>query len=125
MKEHASKQSILSYYYEDTKPNEILINGVPQACTDGYILDLTENINFITMRWKNKIKNCYKMFSDLSDIIDLDFSFDTSEVTKMVFMFCYLNKIKVLDLSNFYTSSVKQMYCMFECNSLLLLNKTF
>ena len=98
--------------YEDSKykPNKILINGIPQDYTDFYVNNLPGGPNIITMRWDNKLTSCFKMFYELNNIIDFNFSyFDTSQVENMYYMFCYLNSIKTLDLSNLNKSSVKDM----------------
>ena len=40
------------------------------------------------MKWNNKLTNCIRMFSELSNIIEIDLTiFDLSQITVMNFMF--------------------------------------
>ena len=111
-----------------TLPNEIIINGVLQEIIDNKIIYyLGEEINNITMKWNSNITNCNCMFSDLSNIISIDFSkFDTSLVTNMMYMFKKCTSLKSLDLTSFNTELVEDMCSMFfECTSLETLNLNF
>ena len=118
------RQQIVDKDYFDNKPNEILINGILQNYSDYYVYNLAQNINIITMRWDNKLTSCYNMFYNLNNIIDFNFSnFDTSEVKNMCCMFEKVKSLKSLDLSSFNTSSVENMEFMFNgCTSLVSLN---
>ena len=70
-------------------PNEIYINGIFYNTNNYYYVNNLENeINNITIRWNNTIQNCNHIFSDLNNVIYFDFSnFDSSEVTYMGCMF--------------------------------------
>ena len=105
------------------EPDEIYINGVPQdeVGKKVYNLNLIENI--ITLRWNNPVIDCYKMFSELSNITKIDFSeFDTSYVINMSRMFSGCIRLTSLDLSNFITSKVIVMNGMFQESGLISLN---
>ena len=109
-------------------PDEILINGKPIENIDNRtVYNLSEEINNVTMKWNSNITNCNCMFSDLSNIISIDFSkFDTSQVTSMIYMFYKCYSLKSLDLTNFKTELVEDMCSMFkECTSLEILNLNF
>ena len=69
-------------------PTEILVNDVPQEIIGKTVYNLSEGVNNVTMRWNYDLTNCNCMFSDLSNIISIDFfNFDTSKVTNMLYMF--------------------------------------
>ena len=72
------------------------------------------------MRRYSNITNYNCMFSDLSNIINIDFpKFDTSQVTNMLYMFNRCTKLELLDLTGFNTELVKVMNKMcFGCNKL-------
>ena len=109
-------------------PDEILINGKHVEIIDNRtVYNLSEEINNVTMKWNSNITNCNCMFSDLSNIISIDFSkFDTSQVTNMIYMFNKCNSLKSLDLTNFKIELVEDMCSMFkECTSLEILNLNF
>ena len=71
-----------------SKPDQIYVNGILLNYSDYYVYNLINDINNITIIWNNTIKDCNSMFYNLKNIINLDFSnFDTSEVTSMNCMF--------------------------------------
>ena len=72
-----------------------------------------------------KITNMGRMFSECSNLKDLEFGkiFDTSNVTNMSFMFSYCEQIKNLDISNFNVKKVNNICSMFRyCKNLETLN---
>ena len=59
----------------------------------------------IIMEWDNKLTSLYKMFLQLENIIEIDFSqFDSSIVTEMSQMFEGCSNVKKIDFTNFQTS---------------------
>ena len=66
--------------------------------------------------------SCYKIFYDCTTSFNLS-NFDTSKVTNMDCMFNRCESLTQLDLSNFDTSRVAEMYAMFwRCKALTKLN---
>jgi len=118
------QQKILSDKYQGLLPSEIYINGKFYTSYSKEVNGLKGSNNNITLKWNSLITNCVAMFSDLSNIIYIDFSkFDTSKVFSMFLMFGNCISLKSLDLSGFNTSLVTDMCSMFyECISLTSLN---
>ena len=139
----------LLYSSFNKNPSEVLVNGIEDdSCKK--TCKLQGDINNVTLIFENKIKSCYEMFRELSNIIEIDLSnFDFSEVTTMYCMFykCsnlekinfgkintssvtnmehsfqYCSKINSIDLSNFNTSKVTTMKSMFcGCSKLKYLD---
>ncbi len=123
-------QKILSdkYGFNPDYIDNIYVNNDPLEPPLEYIgktiYHLTEQINTITIIFKNQITNCEHMFDSLSNIIYIDLSnFNSSLVTLMNSMFCGCSGLKSLNLNNFITSEVVDMSSMFTgCNSLTSLN---
>ena len=111
--------NILFEYFED-KPDIVIINDNNEGIKNKMKYNLKSQNNIIIMKWNNSLKNCSKMFYQLSNIISFDFSnFDSSKVTNMEFMFCGCISLTSLDLSNFDTSKVNNMQGLFSgCESL-------
>jgi len=140
--------------YENYKfhPNETYVQGNPYIIDEkNRIMNLTNNENYITMKWNYKLTDCMHMFNGLLNIIEIDLTnFDLSEVTAMNLMFKNCNNLeyikfnntknelivtdlssmfehcislKILDLSNFDSSKVSIMMNTFSnCWSLTSLN---
>ena len=104
-------------------PNGAIINGV-SIILDKYKYEFDEESNKVELIWNKAIDNCYKMFDNCKDIIEIDLSsFDTSQVTNMDNMFSYCSALISIELSNFVTSKVEKMNNMFiGCSSLKSLN---
>ena len=104
-------------------PDRIVINNETKNFT-GIFVNLTQEINFIKLQWDNPPTNCRLMFDRVYSVINFDFSnFDTSHVTDMRCMFCDSNIITSLDITNFNTSLVTNMRSMFnKCTSLITLD---
>ncbi len=65
-------------------PYKILVNDEIQNTTDIIVYDLKKEINIVTLIWDHLFDDCYAMFENLNNIIQIDCSkFDTSEVTNM------------------------------------------
>ena len=118
------KQQILSNKYQDILPSEIYIDGIFHTSYSKEVNIQKKGEHNITLKWNSIITNCMAMFSDLSNIIKIDFSkFDTSYATTMFLMFGNCISLISLDLSSFNTSLVKDMCSMFyECISLTSIN---
>ena len=115
-----------SWLYPFRPPDVIYINGEMkyyEGESSSYY-DLNENENEIKLEWSNEIDNCNGMFLYCDDIKEIDLSnFNSSKVTQMYSMFEGCSSLISLDLSNFDTSKVTLMDKMFyNCNSLISLN---
>ena len=110
-----------SQYY----PNIVIINGIQQNnISSGY--NFNKTINYVQLIWNNTINDCYYMFFDCVNIIEMDLTyFNTSTVTDMTSMFRSCKSLTYLDLTHFDTSKVTNMHYMFyNCNSLTSLDLT-
>ena len=107
-------QNILSSYFSTNNyPDIIYINGKQNlTITNNYYFnDINNSVNLI---WNDSIDNCYYMFYDCSNIIEIDVShFDTSKVTNMGYMFFACLQLTSIDVSHFNTSQVTNMGSMF------------
>ena len=103
----------------------VYIDGEPKTVIGTNKIDVPENKNTISIRWSSQLTYCEKMFSHLSNIIEIDFSnFNTSQVTSMKCMFEYCTNLKKINFGNkFSTSKTDNMYYMFfDCTSLTSLD---
>ena len=114
-------EEYLPFEYE---PDQILVNGVVQEYTGKIVYNLTEEENYITMKWKEPIGNCNGMFYQLSNITYIDLpKFDSSRVTQTSFMLFSCLSLTSINFGNFNTSLVNNMACMFyNCISLVSLD---
>ena len=104
-------------------PNKIYINNIIQnEIKKSYYFNQTEN--FVELIWKHNNIDCPYMFRYCRDIIEINLTnFDTSQVQNMFNMFEGCTSLTSLDLSNFDTSNVKVMNSMFDnCTSLTSLD---
>ena len=104
-------------------PNEVHINGNKMSKVT-HTYNLNNKINDVKLVWNNKANDCCSMFCYCSDIIEIDFSnFDTSDVTRMSWMFYDCKSLTSLDLSNFDTSKLITVQEMFKgCKNLEYIN---
>ena len=111
-------QKILSDEYQNEFPDKIIING-NEITYSSNIINLNGEQNNITLKWNN-LANCQKMFKDLTNITEIDFSnFDCSEVKDISYMFYNCCSLESLDLSNFDTSNVESIVKIFyNCSSI-------
>ena len=136
-----------------TIPDRVYINGTLTNIDVAFrVFAIKPGINYITLEWDQKRWKYERMFRDLENIIEADFSYfdlsgvtslkelfqgdsnliyvnfsnvDTSSVTLMSSLFEGCETLKSIDLSNFDTSSVVQLDKMFkDCKSLVSLNLT-
>jgi len=118
----SGNQKLLSSSF-DKEPSEVLVNEIKDnSCKK--TCNLQGDINNVTIRFKNKIKSCYSMFYELSNISEIDLSnFDFSEVTTMEKMFYKCLQLENINFGNINTSSVTSMYYLFrECSNLNSIN---
>ena len=82
----AGEHNIISEYFRQ-RPDEIYINDMNQSLIQSHY-NLSESINVIKLVWNNELDDCENMFSQCSNITEMDLSnFDTSQVTSMDRMF--------------------------------------
>ena len=105
-------------------PDKLLINNISQNYTGKYVYNLSNEVNNITLIWKEKFTFSYGMFTHLNNITHIYFtSFDTSLITNMRSMFNGCSSLTSLDLTNFNTSLVSDTnYMFYNCSSLISLN---
>ena len=94
-------------------PDRIIIDNETKNFSS-IIINFKNDINIIKLQWDNPVTNCRLMFDRVYDIISVDFSrFDTSKITDMRCMFCQ-SRITSLNLTNFNISLVVNMRSMFN-----------
>jgi len=104
-------------------PDEIIIDGIlKDYSTCKYKFE--NKIVTIKMKFEKKINNFYRMFANITNIIEVDLSqFDTSLVNNMAYMFENCTSLIFANFSNLNLSSVKRMeYMFFNCISLKTLD---
>ena len=118
----SGNQNILnSGFY--TEPSEVYINGdKDESCKK--VCNLAGEKNLITLRFKDQIMNCSKMFYNLNNIIEIDLSnFDFSMVTNMYSMFKSCTNLEQINFGNINTSLVQNMKSIFyACSNLKYLD---
>ena len=112
-------QNLLSeeFIYE---PSEVLVNGVSKGAICNKTCELDDEESNITLRFEQKIEFCDNMFKNLENIKMIDLSeFDFSKVRNMSSMFCNCTNLKEIIFGNINTSLVEDMkYLFFFCSSL-------
>ena len=106
-----------------TNPDEIYINEMKKEGVQSQYYFEKEN-NTIKLIWNQKIKSCSEMFVGCSTIEEIDLSqFDSTDVTQIFQMFYGCSSLKHINFRNFDTSKVVFMGKMFYgCESLTSLN---
>ena len=113
-------------YREEGEKENKDINNLNDTNTEIFIDD--EKIKFskyftptktgdykITIKFKNKMKDCSYLFRGCGNIISIDLSsFDSSEVIDMVQMFSICYQLKEVNLNNLNISKVKNMSHLFN-----------
>ena len=118
-------QKILKTNFNETLPSQVLVNGEASLIEPGNtISNLQKEENLIIMKWDNKIANGAEMFSNLNNLIEVDFSnFDGSELTTMNYIFNECKNLISVNFTNFKTPKLSNIGGMFyECSSLLSLD---
>ena len=105
---------------------EIKINGKIQDEIK-YNYYFNKKDNYVELIWSDDLDNCDNMFYKCSSITEINLSnFNTSNVTSMYCMFDGCSSMTSIDLSNFDTSHATHMAGMFyNCQSLTSLNLSF
>ena len=109
-------------------PDEIYLNSNPLSFTQSNCkkINIPEGTDTSTIKlaFNSKITNLNRMFAELQNITEVDFSkFDCSEVTDMSSMFYKSTSITSINLANINTSLVTTMESMFqECYYLSFLD---
>ena len=116
-----------SYFLNNTfysTPSEVIINGETIDTPENNMYNFEEEINYVTIKFNNQIESCENMFSGLANIIEIDLSnFDTSRVTNMYSMFLECSNLERINFGNINTSSVKNMDWLFLfCTKLTSIN---
>ena len=116
------EQRILNAEYKKC-PNFIYLNnGTTNILgTDCHLVNIPEEndeINIIKLIWSEQVDTFYSMFSNLEDnLIEVDLSnFDSSNVTNMFGMFFNCYSLESINFLNVNTSKVETMRCMFADN---------
>ena len=107
----------------DILPTEVIINGVKNnSCTKSCLLE--RDINNITLIFQDQIESLERMFKDVNNLIEIDLSnFDTSKVTNMFQMFSNCLKLISVDLSDLNTQNLCNISYMFiNCTNLETVN---
>ena len=99
-------------YYENIY--EVIINDNKIKLTKT-AYNFENGLNNVTIRFKSEINSYEKMFSESSNIIEIDLSnFDTSKVTNMDSMFYNLINLEKINFGNINTSLVENMHFLFH-----------
>ena len=106
-------QKILGDYFK-IFPSKVLVNGIKnENCNKTCYLK--GDRNNITLIFENQIESCKQMFSNLSNIIEIDLSdFDASMVKSMYRMLYYCENLEKINFGNINTSSLEEMKELFN-----------
>ena len=119
----SGEQEVINSEYAD-KPT-VIINGNVENIDENNKVTIPEGVDTIILKWDRRLTNLEKMFSGLSNIVEIDFSnFDSSEVNRMKYLFenC-INLKKITFGENFSTSEIDSMFnIFFNCHSLTSLD---
>ena len=122
VKEYGEQEIIYSEFANIVK---VYIEGEEIIINENNKINVPEGRDTIILQWDNVQTNCEKMFSGLSNIIEIDFSlFDTSEVNRMKSFFENCINLKKINFGeNFVTSLIESMFGIFyNCISLTSLD---
>jgi len=93
--------------YEGPLPDKLFINGNSEIINNEMIYNLTEEYNNITLIWNSPLSSTENMFYTLSNITKIVIShFDSSKLISIRSMFCDIQLLTSIDLSNLETSLV-------------------
>ena len=108
-------QNVLAEYYDinSLSPFEIFVGGNLIASNEK-VCNFENELNHVTIRSNNPVSSCENMFTDLTNIIEIDLSnFDTSLVESMSGMFNGCVNLKKITFGNFRTYSLRTMHRLF------------
>ena len=111
------------YYKFNSKPSEILVNGI-KVKNAFKVNNLVYEENNITLRWNYPLTFCGLMFFGLDNIKNIDLSnFDSSQCTNILAMFAHCTSLTSINLNNFNTTLVTNFRNLFyNCISLISIN---
>ena len=114
------QQEILSSNYAGELPDIIYVNNIYNNEKSRIVNDLNNIKNSIKMIWNSSVTTCNNMFSHLSNIIEIDFSyFNTTLIADMASMLYECYSLTSINFNNIDTSKVTNMNSMFyKCSSL-------
>ena len=112
-------QQILSNEF-DEMPIKVLVNGELAIFENKVISGLTVEESNITLIWNKTLSDCSYMFTNLLNIVNIDFSnFDFTNVTKMTMMFHGCQNLKNINFGDNIIENVHDMGFMFgDCYNL-------
>ena len=114
-------QNVLAEYYDinSLSPFEIFVGGNLIASNEK-VCNFENELNHVTIRSNNPVSSCENMFTDLTNIIEIDLSnFDTPLVESMSGMFNACVNLKKITFGNFRTYSLRTMHRLFfNCKQL-------
>ena len=131
--------NFITLKFKGTGEEKLFINQIAERdCPDKIYVDgkllpyktckyeFPKKIVTIKLNWDKEISNFYKLFADISNIIEIDFSqYDTSLIQNMAYMFENCESLIFANLSNIDISSVINAEYMFSnCISLKTLDLT-
>ena len=100
-------------YNGESKPDEMIIDGVREEVNMFYMTHFDGSKKYITVIW-HKQPSCSELFKNCGSFLSIDLSnFDSSGITDMSEMFASCNHLKSINFKNFDTSSVITMEKMF------------
>ena len=126
--DYINKETKIKNYHNNLKElnknNTILYINDKLVDFNKYFKPEKEGIYSIRLLFSIKIKDCSFMFTNCTNIIDIDFSlFNTENTTNMECMFSGCSNLLKLDLTSFNTKNVINMRGMFgECSKVLNYN---
>ena len=116
------KTFLNSQFYQE--PNEVIVNGISKpSCKKS--CEFGNGLNEVKIKFDNPLESCANMFDSQQSIIEIDLSnFDTSKVINMYRMFSDCVNVQKINLENINTSLVQNMDELFNaCKRLTYINK--
>ena len=100
------------------KPDFVIINNnEQQEINNNMKFNFDEENSTVVLKWNSLFTSCKEMFKTINCIISIDLSnFNTKNVTDMYGMFNGCSQLQSINFKNVDTSKVKNMGCMF-CNT--------
>ena len=116
-------QNIISNDYGGTLPYEVIVNGYKRTDCEK-ICYLDKEINNVTLKFDTSITDCTFMFNHVYNIIEVDLSnFDSSNVNTMLCMFQACISLEKVNFGNIDLSSLKSLFGLFAyCTNLKIVN---
>ena len=104
-------------------PTEVTVDGEIAILLNKKI-EINNPYEYVTLEWKDEIYDCSYMFSDLTNIVNINLTeFNFKKIKNMTCMFCDMVDLNYIIFESFDTSEVISMEKMFyNCSSLISLN---